>query len=159
MPTRDSPQGQVVRRNFGRIWPVHIKAFSRLLRALRVSFDGDLDLLLIMSVIAERTPNDRWIAHADTLRKLLRDNERAPGQAPINIQSVSDYTGIPRESVRRKIAILQRKGWVSRGADGELSVTEQAASDLEEATGHSVAHIAAILKAYEDVVGPRSGDQ
>jgi hypothetical protein len=147
MPTRNSPQGQVVRRNFGRILPAHIEAFSRLLRALRVSFDGDPGLFLIMSVIAERTPNDRWIARADTLRKLLRDKAGAPGQAPINIQSVPDYTGIPRKTARRKTAILQRKGWVSRRADGELSVTEQAASDLEEATGHSVAHIAAILKA------------
>ncbi|MBF9058465.1 hypothetical protein HKCCSP123_04650 [Rhodobacterales bacterium HKCCSP123] len=151
MPTRDSPQGQFVRQNFGRIWPAHLEAFSRLLRALRDSFDGDLDLLVILLAIAERTPVEAWVSEALSLRELMQDLSRDLSQRPINIQSVADFTGIPRETVRRKIMVLRRRGWIARHANGHLSVTPKAAADLEGATGHSVAYIAALFIAYEEV--------
>ncbi|WP_233140060.1 hypothetical protein [Marivita geojedonensis] len=51
-------------------------------------------------------------------------------------QSVSQSSGIPRETVRRKVSILQNKGWVSRGSDGQLSVSLDAANALADETRH-----------------------
>jgi DNA-binding IclR family transcriptional regulator len=61
-----------------------------------------------------------------------RRNESKKGR--INTQSIADSTGIPRESVRRKVARLMDRGWVRRNEDGTFEVTERAAADLAPAT-------------------------
>lgn len=63
------------------------------------------------------------------------------------MQSIADYSGIPRETVRRKVLILERKGWVKRTADGRLMISSTAATDLEQATAQSIAYLAAIATA------------
>lgn len=138
-----------VAAHFGTIWPVHLSAFTRLLIRLREAFDGDLELLLILAVIGDRTRPATWSGRLDSLQELTS----APGeerlQVPINLHSVAQYSGIPRETVRRKVAILQRKGWVVRHPDGRLSVSRTAGRDLAGATADSVAYLAAILAACD----------
>jgi hypothetical protein len=48
-------------RHFGRIWPVHVQAFSALLIALRRQFGGDWDRMLVMAIIGSRTLPQRRI--------------------------------------------------------------------------------------------------
>jgi len=43
---------------------------------------------------------------------------------PTNAFSISEATGIPRETVRRKIDKLQKKGWIVKSDRGELFITE-----------------------------------
>ena len=59
-----------------------------------------------------------------------RIRSRFQGQGPIppaalvgrpprtNSSSIAEVTGIPRETVRRKLEALARRGWVERDADG-----------------------------------------
>lgn len=146
-----------VKKNFGAIWPVHLSAFSRLLRNLRTEFEGDLDLLLVLAVVAERTPRDLWVSEVAVSQAGLIDTEVDAEQAPINIASIAHYSGIPRETVRRKTMELERRGWLARGADGTFKVQPKAATDLERATEHSIAYLSAILDARDAVIRETGG--
>ena len=106
----------------------HVRAFSRLLIRLRAVLSNDLDLVLILSVIAER--HYARIAQPDQ-----------PSGTAINTLSVALYTEIPRETVRRKVAILIDKGWVRSDARGNLSPTEQAARDLAQGTAATMEYL------------------
>jgi hypothetical protein len=150
MPSRDKKQETVIKENFHAIWPVHLSGFTNLLVQLRRRFDGDLDLALVLAVIGSRTLPERWVPALDELVQLTRENKSEATQSPINIQSVAEYSGIPRETVRRKVATLQAKGWITRGADGRLSVTRSAAADLQDATGETIAYLASLLIAFDN---------
>lgn len=138
-----------IRENFGAIWPVHLSAFTRLLTQFRARFDGDLDLLLVLAVIGERTRPEKWNPELVSFEDLARRAEDQRSQYAINIQSIADYSGIPRETVRRKVVILQKKGWVHRGEDGKLSISPDAAPDLADATGDAIAYLEKIFCAFD----------
>ncbi len=50
---------------------------------------------------------------------------------PINLQSITDFSGIPRETVRRKLRDLMELGWIERDERGNFIATPKAATDLE----------------------------
>ncbi len=114
MPSPDSTHAEFIKSNFGTIWPVHLAACSRLLMQLRARLDGDLDLALVLAVIGSRTRPQLWNARLADGGRMTRGQDHDDRQRPINMQSVAEYSGIPRETVRRKVAILQEKGWVAR---------------------------------------------
>ena len=157
MPLGNTDQSEFIKANFQSIWPVHLAGFTRLLVKLRDRFDGDLDLLLVLAVIGERTRPESWTPELLTYRQMTDGNDDDHLQYPINIQSVAQYCGIPRETVRRKVAILQSKGWVTRDADGRLAVSRAAAGDLEDATMDSIAYLAALLTAFDATRDPPAG--
>ncbi len=138
-----------IEEHFGTIWPIHLSAFARLLAELRARFDGDLDLLLILAVIGDRTRPENWTPELLSYRQLTRGPGEENLQYPINMQSVADYSGIPRETVRRKVGTLQKMGWIQRDAEGRLTVSRKAAQDLEDATSVSIEYLAAILTAFQ----------
>ncbi|HYF22157.1 MAG TPA: hypothetical protein VD929_02050 [Caulobacteraceae bacterium] len=77
----------------------------------RQTCDGDLDRALVMLIVTLRSSG-----HPEF--RSLSPEEIAGGEAlpsyGTNIQSLADSTGIPRETVRRKVNELIDKGWVSR---------------------------------------------
>ncbi len=149
MPSRETTQGAFIKKNFRTVWPVHLAGFTRLLVQLRKRFDGDLDLALVLAVIGSRTQPEHWTPELTELGAMTHASTPEGRQLPINIQSVADYSGIPRETVRRKVAILQDRGWVARAADGRLVVARDAAPDLEDATGETIAYLASLLMAFQ----------
>lgn len=151
MSSRETKATEFIKSNFQTVWPVHLAGFTRLLLHLRHRFDGDLDLALILAVIGSRTHNERWTPELEELARMTSAEAGDIIQHPINIQSVADFSGIPRETVRRKVATLREKGWVAREADGRLTVTRNAASDLEDATGVTIAYLGALLTVFEAV--------
>lgn len=138
---------RLIREHFNLVWPVHLTGFTRLLVQLRRVFDGDLDLMLVLAVIGEQTRPESWRPEPGNYRQITRREGEEHLQVPINMQSIADYSGIPRETVRRKVLILERKGWVKRTADGRLMISSTAATDLEQATAQSIAYLAAIATA------------
>jgi hypothetical protein len=129
-------------RNFGRIWPVHVEAFASLLIALRRHFGGDLDRMLVLAVIGLRTMPLRRIdgrSYDDFLAGRLAEQP-----SPINVQSISDTTGIPRETVRRKVRALVASGWIERREDGSLAVAPQAREELAPATEATMRYLVAV---------------
>jgi DNA-binding MarR family transcriptional regulator len=122
----------LISRHFGDLWAIHTRRFNDLLIECRRHFDGDMDQMLILSIIGERTftpERARGLSYDDFLQ-----GRRSPGlRRRINTQSIADCTGIPRETVRRKLRVLIDRGWVRRLEDGALEVSERAAADLANA--------------------------
>jgi DNA-binding MarR family transcriptional regulator len=139
---------------FGKIWPTHVASLTRYIIACRKSFDGDLDLFLVLAVIGDRTFSER---HADP--KLTYDEFKSagsPGTPPINInlRSIAAFSGIPRETVRRKIAELESRGWIRRNKDGSLAATRKASADLEPLTEAGIDYVATMLELLRDSSRP-----
>lgn len=134
-----------VKAAFGKVWPVHVHSLTRFLIECRKSFGGDLDLFLVLAVIGERTYSQQ---HADPAMTYddFRDG-RASGTRPrnINLRSIAEFSGIPRETVRRKIADLTERGWIVRTEDGNLAATHKASTDLQPLTLESIGYIAQML--------------
>jgi hypothetical protein len=118
--------------HFGDIWPAHNRAFTALLVTCRRCLDGDLDQMLILSAMGERALTAQRTTGL-SYRAFLDGDRRGPTKA-INVQSIADSTGIPRETVRRKVAALIERGWVTRNADDTLEVTATAVIELAPAT-------------------------
>jgi DNA-binding MarR family transcriptional regulator len=143
-----------VKSAFGKIWPTHVASLTRFLIACRKSFDGDLDLFLVLAVIGDRTFSER---HADP--NLTYDEFRSvgtPGTQPIdiNLRSIAAFSGIPRETVRRKIAELESRGWITRNKDGSLAATRKASADLEPLTEAGIEYVAGMLELLKDKSRP-----
>jgi hypothetical protein len=114
----------------GRTPPVSDRLLKPLLTYLltaRRCAGGDLDLNIILLAIALRT-----VKHPDFAR--LSEQQRLDRTAVfptlgINARSISESTGIARETTRRKVAQLVGKGWiVRRGAN--LHFTAKAFAEL-----------------------------
>lgn len=141
-------------RHFGQIWPVHNARFCDLLITLRRQFGGDLDRMLVLAVIGAR--NLAWGRIAGLSYGQFTALEWQELQAaPINVQSIADYSGIPRETVRRKLQELQRAGWVTKREDGCFIATAQAATDLAPATEATMNYLVAIGAACVEAAAKR----
>jgi len=141
-----------LREQFGRIWPTHTGQFCELLVNLRRLFGGDLDLMLVLAVIGSRTlawgriqglSYDEFLARAPQMTEL----------APINLQSIADYSGIPRETVRRKVQKLIARGWIVREADGYLYVTPAVAEHFESFNLETFNGVLAAAERLEHLAG------
>ena len=119
-----------LRRNFGRLHARHVAALTRHLIECRRVCDGDLDLFLVLTIIGERTFTARNAPEAMSHEEFLRGTVRDLEPAAINLQSIADYSGIPRETVRRKIEILIDKGWVERDERRFVTATDKAKDNL-----------------------------
>jgi predicted ArsR family transcriptional regulator len=108
----------------------------RHLRRLRVLFDGDLLLPLLIGEIAHR--NISALAHnADPMPELGRLSTNfasvSPAQPlvlmPINAHSLALAMAVPDATVRRKVAHLARRGWITVAGSGELCIEKRMQDD------------------------------
>jgi hypothetical protein len=141
--------GQSLDSNFGKLHAQHVGALTRHLVECRQAFGGDLDLFLVMTIIGERTFPARnapaEMSHAQFVHGHVGDTEAAA----INQQSIADYSGIPRETVRRKIEILIEKGWIVRDESKLLTATNKANAELFQLTESTVRYLRDIQSAFE----------
>jgi hypothetical protein len=146
---------ETLRRSFGDLWPLHNRCFTALLVECRRHFDGDLNEMLVISVIGDRTlPKGRL--RGISYEEFLAGKRGGVSRRIINVQSIADSTGIPRETVRRKVSQLLERGWVERDAAGGLLVTARAAEDLAPATRATFEYFLAVGNALLRVAA--SGD-
>lgn len=122
-----------IEQHFGDIWPTHNDGFVDLIIECRRLFDGDLDQMLILSVVGGRTMR-RGRVPALSYGDFLSGQRPHRASRTINALSIAEVTGIPRETVRRKIGALKARGWLMLDTTGQLRVTEQAARDVAPAT-------------------------
>ncbi|MGA0599563.1 hypothetical protein ACO2Q3_02545 [Caulobacter sp. KR2-114] len=93
--------------------------FSAVLTEMRGRFDGDLDQYLIYMVF--------MLAEHGQARAAAQVSA-APARG-LNAFSIAEITGIPRETVRRKLAALTARGEVRRSEDGLYHVGPAASLD------------------------------
>jgi hypothetical protein len=86
-----------------------VDPFAHMMTVMRATCGGDLERALVMTVITLRASR-----HPD-FRKLETIAPEDDGPLPsfaINVRSIADSTGIPKETVRRKAKQLIEAGWV-----------------------------------------------
>jgi hypothetical protein len=118
--TRD-PQGRAAlseeeiaarfRADYPRFQYALIEFLAAHLADLSREFEGDLQQPLILAVLGQRFLG--WRAEVE------RAGGADPGWRPAMAASrIADVTGVPRETVRRKLRLLAARGWIEQGADG-----------------------------------------
>ena len=118
----------LLRRRYAQLAKDLVGPLIEALNVGRASCGGDLDKLLIVLVVGMRTAEDKRILDLELEEVLSGEIESFPSLST-NVRSIADSTGIPRESVRRKVAALVEAGWIDR--DGRnLSVTPEAYRQL-----------------------------
>lgn len=132
---------ETLRRNFGKMHALHVAALARHLIACRRVCDGDLDLFLVLTIIGERTFSARNAPAAMSHDAFLSGTVRDVEPEAINLQSIADYSGIPRETVRRKIETLIEKGWVERDSRRFVTATDQANASLRDLTASTLRYL------------------
>jgi hypothetical protein len=69
------------------------------------AFGGDLDSVLILAILGQRRLE---VMRAET------DRPSEPHRDAMSVLRIADVSGIPRETVRRKLEGLRGKGWVQK---------------------------------------------
>jgi hypothetical protein len=89
-------------------------------------FGGDIEAFYILGVIAQRTAEHQEFKASPWAER--QEGEPLPSLTT-NVRSVAESTGIPEETVRRKVAGLVARGWVRK--EGRcLSYTAQGSQEL-----------------------------
>ena len=92
------------------------------------AFDGDLLEAIVLGEIAHHNIA-ALRASASSPHELseVLAGTRPPAATmlPTNAFSIAQASGIPRETVRRKVASLERRGWITRDGEGNLHVTDR----------------------------------
>ena len=133
--------------HFGPLHAESVAALCAYLVECRKFFNGDLDLCLVMMVIGERTfthknaPDISYAQWADAPVGSVKHEA-------INLQSIADYSGIPRETVRRKLDWLVARGWVARDDRRYVYATDQAKRDLQGLTEGNLRYLSALRRAF-----------
>lgn len=100
------------------------------------AFGGDLIAAIVLGTIGQynvRRFFDEIAAKSDEpADALIARGEHLQYMRPCNAMSVSASTGIPRETVRRKIRWLVEQGWVQQVGRDKLFVTGEAARYFKE---------------------------
>ncbi|HEX8569393.1 MAG TPA: hypothetical protein VF699_05650 [Caulobacteraceae bacterium] len=96
----------------------------------RSYFEGDLDLLIIYLLIGLRTLQDPRTLQL-SLQAVAEGRVATLPSLFTNVRSIAASTGIPYETVRRKVARLVELGWVSRD-DDKLALTVRALTEFTD---------------------------
>lgn len=137
--------------NFGHVWSRHVLSLTHFLIACRKNFDGDIDLFLVLCVIGERTFSQRNVKPDMKYDEWASANVKEVAAENINVQSIADFSGIPRETVRRKLRILIAKGWVERDEQGFVRATQKAKTDLQPLTTASLQYLSEMKETLSSV--------
>ena len=137
---------------FDEIYPIYRLAFARLLVTLRRDFDGDLDAMLVLLTLSLGTDREGWA------QALLANHVASTQKRLTNTQSIALASGIPRETVRRKLDAMEMRGWISRDEKGNWAPTPGASKDLRASSQETIGFIRAIVAAAisADPDGPRN---
>lgn len=123
--------GEAFRANYVQFQYDFVEFFTEHLSDLSRAFRGDLQMVLVLAVVGQVRLRDHIDQRPDD------GTVRIPGG--IASSRLADVTGIPRETVRRKLNSLAKMGWVERvdGAlwrismDGQKSVARRELNELD----------------------------
>jgi hypothetical protein len=100
------------------------------------AFDGDLTAAIVLGTIGQynyrRYYDEIGKDAPEGWQSLIARGAHLDYARPCNAMSVSQSTGIPRETVRRKIRQLIARGWLRREGPDELFVTSEPSRHFAE---------------------------
>lgn len=107
------------------------------------AFDGDMAAAIVLGQIALRNV-EAWLAEYGNPAEILDDPERREAlMRPCNALSIADVCGLPRETVRRKVVLLVKRGYVYRSKEGFLYLARTVGNDFEDMTASLVEQLIA----------------
>lgn len=117
-----------------------------LMRNLYHQFDGDMVQILILGEISLHNVSHFFRkGGADVPEKLLDDMQRRSQlMQSCNVLSISEATGIPRETVRRKVDQLLKKGWLYRDEHRRLMVRQGVSAGFAKRNAEATQEILAL---------------
>ena len=74
---------------------------------------------------------------------------------PCNSLSIADASGIPRETVRRKVVTLIERGAIYRDAQGYLYITPNVGDNYEDMTAELVENLLKTARSLEALLANR----
>lgn len=127
-----------------------------LMTRLYHQFDGDMVQIIVLGEIAMRNVSQFFRkGGADVPEKLLDDQERRRKlMQPCNVLSISEATGIPRETVRRKVALLIDKGWLYRDERKRLMVRPGLSAAFTRSNTQTTLEILELAAKLQDLLKP-----
>lgn len=128
----------IAKDNFAAVWPVPIESLIEFLARLRAAFGGDLDAALILAVIGSAEVPRHKVLPTTTYEKHRSDAGRYDYVSPVNTLSIAEITGVPRETVRRKLLLMEKRGWISRDEKGFWRVEPKGTEELAPTLKHTL---------------------
>jgi predicted transcriptional regulator len=117
------------------------------------AFKGDFQAMLVLAVIGQTRLHAMRTAAENGygLQFVAPENESS------NASRISDLTGIPRQTVRRKLASLAQLGWIQRNADGSYRLVSSggetlARRDLSETDRRAINRVAQLFTDLERLI-------
>jgi len=126
--------------------------FLRYINLLYREFEGDLVLPIVLGEIAHHNIFRLYSLKGDYIeinKQVANYPERMKHLEPTNAFSISQATGIPRETVRRKIDKLQQKGWAVKNDRGEVCISETVSDHFTKNLNKKI--LAELLKTSESI--------
>jgi hypothetical protein len=139
---------RVVHERFSHIQPVWVERHLGVLIALRRQFGADIDKAIILGLIGQRMMRIHPEPTVSYDAVLAGPVASLHGRFT-NIESIAAASGIPRETVRRKIAELKAMGWISRAAGGDIELTGLAAQELDGISQLSIELLASVFEVID----------
>lgn len=103
VPVLDAFQG-----NYARVQYHYVQFLTEHLTDCARVFSGDLGMVLILAVLGQR--------HIEAQLPGTAEGSVALSKA-MSASRISDVTGLPRETVRRKLDVLATRGWIEQCPD------------------------------------------
>lgn len=117
------PASDLLRQNYGLVAKDLFTPVLDVFATARAAFDGDVEKAVVLLEVAIRTLQDPSMAGVDLTTVLRGEIESYPSLST-NMRSIADSSGIPKETVRRKVVALVAEGLVLRdGNNLSLSTT------------------------------------
>jgi hypothetical protein len=116
-------------------------------------FNGDLQAVLVLAVLGQSWIKAAQAATADGMLPEALPAERLGTSA----SRIADITGIPRQTVRRKLEALEKRGWIIRDADGSCRLASTNGEtvvkrDLSEIDRRALLRVARLFADLESIV-------
>lgn len=123
-----SASKQLVAEHYPQVAAEILEPLARLLQLARTSCGGDIDKFMILMLIALRTTQHRDF-RAATPEQISSGEIGVLPSLGINVRSIAESLGVPKETVRRKVNEMVAEGWVAR-VDRRLYFTAHAYQQL-----------------------------
>jgi DNA-binding MarR family transcriptional regulator len=117
------------------------------------TFRGDLQEMMVLALVGQV----QLRAMRTAVEAGIDPHDLPADRLSITASSIADVTGIPRETVRRKLTSLDRRGWIMRNADGScrLCISDGVAAakvDLSEIDARALDRVARLFRDLEVIV-------
>ena len=136
------------------------------LSRVRQEFEGDMTEAQVLGEVAHHNISAMLTAGRRRKDPHARPFTLSAGEAmlPCNAHSIALGCGLPRETVRRKVASLVRRGWLRRSGRGDLFVTEAPGArfaefnfDFARKIFETHGWLASILETENEAAAPHPG--